>query len=125
MNQPEKSKLISVGAVFSAVSFLYEYTFDFKNAFLTALIMILDIGLLLLNLYYLVSLRDETKKHVFVNTFLCLLLYFSMLSGLVMVLAEEHASQQVFLITLETLVYLGPSLILLLPVFYVIAEFFG
>ena len=42
-----------------------------------------------------------------------------------MTLAEEHASRQLFLITLETLVYLGSSLILLLPVFYVIAEFFG
>ena len=125
MNKQEKSKLMIVGAVFTAVSFLYEYAFNFKSAFLTTVIMALDIGLLLLNLVYLISPLTETKKKTVISTVLWSMIYFSALSGLVMMLAEGKANLQVLLITLETLVYLGPSLILLLPVYRVIAEILG
>ena len=125
MKKIEKSKLIITGAVFTAVSFLYEYAFPFQSAFLTAMIIVSDIILLLLNFHFFTSLIFEAKKKAVLNTVLCSLVYFLALSGLVMMLAEEKASLQVLLVTFETLVYLGPSFILLLPVYRVIAEISG
>ena len=123
MKEIVKSNLIKVGLIFSAFSFLYEYALPVKEPFFTALIMIADIGLLLLNLYYLESFRDKTKKQAIINAVLHALIYFSGISGLIMCVAKEKASLQVLLITLETLVYLGPIIILLLPVMYVILQF--
>ena len=123
MKEIVKSKLIKVGLIFSAFSFLYEYALPVKEPFFTDLIMIADIGLLLLNLYYLESFSDKTKKQAIINAVLHALIYFSGISGLIMCVAKEKASLQVLLITLETLVYLGPIIILLLPVMYVILQF--
>ncbi|MBE6666446.1 MAG: hypothetical protein E7603_09585 [Ruminococcaceae bacterium] len=125
MDKMIKTKLIGVGLGFCAFSFLYEYVLHVKSPFFTSLIMALDIGLLLLNLFYLISPLTETKKKAVISTFLWALIYFSGISGLIMCVVKEKASLQVLLITLETLVYLGPILILLLPIFYVIAEIFG
>ena len=123
MNKLKKSQLMMIGAVFTAFSFLYEYALHAKSPFFTALIMVLDICLLLLSLSYLISSLTETKKKAIITTSLWALIYFSGISGIVMMLAEEKASLQVLMITLETLVYLGPSIILLLPVLYVVAQF--
>ena len=79
---------------------------------------------MLFNLYYLESFSDKTKKQAIINAVLYALIYFSLISGLIMCAAEEKASLQVLLITLETLVYLGPIIILLLPFLVFIAEFF-
>ena len=125
MKEIIKSKLVKVGLIFSAFSFLYEYALPVKEPFFTALIMIADIGLLLLNLYYLESFRDKTKKQAIINAVLHALIYFSGISGLMMCAAEEKASLPLLLFILETLVYLGPIIILLLPVLVFIAEFFG
>ena len=125
MKEIVKSKLVKVGLIFSAFSFLYEYALPVKEPFFTALIMIADIGLLLLNLYYLESFRDKTKKQAIINAVLHALIYFSLISGLIMCALQEHASLPLLLFILETLVYLGPSIILLLPVLRVILEFLG
>ena len=124
MKEIIKSKLVKVGLIFSAFSFLYEYALPVKEPFFTALLMIADIGLLLLNLYYLESFRDKTKKQAIINAVLYALIYFSLISGLLMCAAEEKASLQALLFILETLVYLGPIIILLLPFLVFIAEFF-
>lgn len=124
MKEIVKSKLIKVGLIFCIFSFLYEYVLPAKEPFFTALLMIADIILLILNLYYLESFgRDKTKKQATINAVLFALIYFSGISGLIMCVAKEKASLQVLLITLETLVYLGPIIILLLPVMYVILQF--
>ena len=125
MKEIVKTKLVKVGLIFSAFSFLYEYALPVKEPFFTALIMIADIGLLLLNLYYLESFRDKTKKQAIINAVLYALIYFSAISGLIMCAMNERASLQLLLFILETLVYLGPIIILLLPVLVFIAEFFG
>ena len=125
MKEIVKSKLVKVGLIFSAFSFLYEYALPVKEPFFTALIMIADIGLLLLNLYYLESFRDKTKKQAIINAVLHALIYFSLISGLIMCALQERASLPVLLFILETLIYLGPIIILLLPVLRVILEIFG
>ena len=126
MKEILKSKLVKVGLIFCAFSFLYEYAFPVKEPFFTALLMIADICLLLFNLYSLESFgNDKTKKQAIINAVLHALIYFSLISGLIMCAAEEKASLQVLLVTLETLVYLGPRFILLLPVYRVIAESLG
>ena len=125
MKEILKSKLVKVGLIFSAFSFLYEYALPVKEPFFTALIMIADICLLLFNLYYLESFSDKTKKQAIINAVLYALIYFSLISGLIMCALQEHASLPVLLFILETLIYLGPIIILLLPVLRVILEIFG
>lgn len=118
-----KFQLIGLGVFFSVVSFLYEYLIDDKNVILTVGIMLLDIAWLILNLFGLFFLKDEKIGKSIFNAVLGTLAYFSGVSGIVLILAEGAASQQVFLITLETLVYLGPMIIILLPIIYFVMQF--
>ena len=118
-----KSKLIGFGIFFSAVSFLYEYLIDDKNLILTAVIMLIDMIWLVLNVFYLSFIVNKNAGKSVVNAILGSLMYFSGLSGIVLILAEGSASLQVLLKTLETLVYLGPMIIILLPIIYVVMQF--
>lgn len=117
-----KSKLIGFGISFSAVSFLYEYLIDDKNLILTAFIMLIDIIWLVLNVFYLSFIVNKNAGKSVVDAILGTLIYFSALSGIILTLAEESASLQVLLKTLETLVYLGPMIIILLPIIYVVMQ---
>ena len=119
----EMKKLIGFGVFFSAVSFLYEYLINDKNVGLTVCIMLLDIAWLILNLFGLFFLGSKKVGKSIFNAVLGALAYFSGVSGIVLILAEGAASQQVFLITLETLVYLGPMIIILLPIIYFVMQF--
>lgn len=120
-----KSKLIGFGILLSAVSFLYKYLIDDKNWILTAVIMLIDIAWLALNAFYLSFITNQNVRKSVVNAILGSLMYFSALSGIILVLAEESASQQLFLTTLEILVFLGPMIIVLLPIIYFLCEIFG
>ena len=117
MKQWNRSMLIGGGVALSAFSFLYEYMIADKNVIFTVGIMLFDIVWLGLNLFYLFFLENEKIFKSAVNAILACLMYFSGLSGLVLMLAEEYASAQILLKSLETLVYLGPMLIILLPIF--------
>lgn len=120
-----KEFLISIGILFCAASFLYEYAIDYKNPLVTAIIMILDIALLFLNMMYLSFVSTNNEKRSVINAVLCTLMYFSGLSAVIMWTAEEHASLSLFLVALQTLVYLGPIIIILLPIIYLILEILG
>ena len=120
-----KLKLIGFGIFFSAVSFLYEYLIDDKNLILTAVIMLIDIAWLALNAFYLSFITNQNVRKSVVNTILGSLMYFSGLSGIVLTFAEESASRQLLLTTLEILVFLGPMIIILLPIIYFLCEIFG
>ena len=123
MKRLNRSMLIGWGIALCAFSFLYEYVIADKNVIFTVGIMLFDIVWLGLNLFYLFFLETEKMFKSAVNAILGCLVYFSGLSGLVLIIAEEHASAQIFLKTLETLVYLGPMIIILLPIFYFILQF--
>ena len=118
-----KFKLIGWGIFFSAVSFLYEYLIDDKNVGLTVCIMLWDVAWLILNLFGLSFVGNETVGKSIFNAVLGALAYFSGVSGIVLILAKESASLPVFLKTLETLVYLGPMIIILLPIIFFVMQF--
>lgn len=120
-----KFKLIGIGILLSSVSFLYKYLIDDKNWILTAFIMLIDIAWLALNAFYLSFITNQNVRKSVFNTILGSLMYFSGLSGIVLTLAEESASRQLFLTTLEILVFLGPMIIILLPIIYFLCEIFG
>lgn len=120
-----KNKLIGFGIFLSAVSFLYEYLIDDKNGILTAFIMLIDIAWLALNAFYLSFIVYKNVRKSVANAILGSLLYFSGISGLIMTAMEKHASQQLFLTVMETLIYLGPMIILFLPLFYILGEILG
>ena len=73
-------------------------------------------GVLHARLFYLYFLETEKMFKSAVNAILGCLVYFSGLSGFVLMFAEEYASAQILLKSLETLVYLGPMIIILLPI---------
>ena len=120
-----KSKMIGIGIFLSAMSFLYEYLIDDKNGLLTVFIMLIDIAWLVLNAFYLSFIVHKNVRKSVANAILGSLLYFSGISGLIMTGMEKHASQQLFLTVMETLIYLGPMIILLLPLLYLLGEFLG
>ena len=113
--------LLIVGILFCSLSFVYKYAFDYKTPTLTAVIMTLDVALLIFNMYYLSYTITEKTGRSILNSIVSSLLYFVGITGVIMAYAEENASLQLFLGTLETLVYLSPIIMILLPIIYVLA----
>ena len=121
MSKSKSLMLLIVGILFCSLSFVYKYAFDYKNPTLTAVIMTLDVALLIFNMYYLSYTITEKTGRSILNSIVSSLLYFVGITGVIMAYAEENASLQLFLGTLETLVYLSPIIMILLPIIYVLA----
>ena len=121
MSKSKSLMLLIVGILFCSLSFVYKYAFDYKNPTLTAVIMTLDVALLIFNMYYLSYTITEKTGRSILNSIVSSLLYFVGITGVIMAYAEENASLQLFLGTLETLVYLSPIIMILLPIIYVFA----
>ena len=121
MSKSKTLMLLIVGILFCSLSFVYKYAFDYKNPTLTAVIMTLDVALLIFNMYYLSYTITEKTGRSILNSIVSSLLYFVGITGVIMAYAEENASLQLFLGTLETLVYLSPIIMILLPITYVLA----
>lgn len=125
MSKPKLLILLVLGVLFCSFSFVYEYAIDYKNPIVTAIIMLFDVALLVLNLFYLSYVLTEKVNKSILNSILCSLLYFIAISGLILAYAEAKSSLDLLMVTLETLVYLGPIIIILLPIFYFLALCLG
>lgn len=112
--------LIGLGIFFSAFSFIYEYAASHTNNIITYIIMGLDIILLLINTFFLSYLINYKIAKSIVNSIVLSLLYFAILSGIILCCFEEKASLEILLSTIKILVYLSPSIIILLPFIYLL-----
>lgn len=112
--------LIGLGIFFSAFSFIYEYVISHTNNIITYIIMGLDIILLLINTFFLSYLINYKIAKSIVNSIVLSLLYFAILSGIILCCFEEKASLEILLSTIKILVYLSPSIIILLPFIYLL-----
>ena len=110
--------LIGLGVLFSSVSFIYRFAINYENTFLSIFLLIIDIGLLLVNFFYLSYLINEKVGKSIVNAIIFSLIYFVGITGMVLLLAKDNASVLLMMKILEILVYLGPSIIILLPFIY-------
>ena len=116
---PKLFILLGLGIPLSIFSFVYEYVINYDNLLITYTLMSIDLILLLINMFYLSYLLNNKIGKSIVNAILLSLLYFVCIVGVIMGMAEESAGLNLLLNSIRVLVYLGPSIIILLPVIYI------
>ena len=117
--------LIIVGILLSSLSFVFEYAINYNNLIITHSIMAVDIILLLINFYYLSYLLNKKVGKSIVNSIIFSLLFFVGITGVIMCMAEDSASLELMIGTIKVLIYLAPSIIILLPVIYLLCLALG
>ena len=117
--------LIIVGLLLSCLSFIFEYAINYDNSIISYSIMVVDIILLLINFYYLSYLLSNKVGKSIVNSMIFSLLFFVGITGVIMCMAEDSASLELMLGTIKVLIYLAPSIIILLPVIYLLCLALG
>ena len=115
---PKLIILIIVGILLSSVSFIFEYAINYNNSIITHIIMITDTILLLINIYYLSFMLNKNVGKSIINSIIFSLLFFVGITGVIMCMAEDSASLELMIGTIKVLIYLAPSIIILLPVIY-------
>lgn len=117
--------LIIVGILLSSLSFVFEYAINYNNLIITHSIMAVDIILLLINFFYLSYLLNKKVGKSIVNSIIFSLLFFVGITGVIMCMAEDSASLELMIGTIKVLIYLAPSIIILLPVIYLFCLVLG
>ena len=110
--------LIIVGILLSSLSFVFEYAINYNNLIITHSIMAVDIILLLINFFFLSYLLNKKVGKSIANSIIFSLLFFVGITGIIMCMAEDSASLELMIGTIKVLIYLAPSIIILLPVIY-------
>ena len=116
---PKLFILLGLGIPLSIFSFVYEYVINYDNLLITYTLMSIDLILLLINMFYLSYLLNNKIGKSIVNAILLSLLYFVGIVGVIMGMAEGGEGLNLLLNSIKVLVYLGPSIIILLPVIYI------
>ena len=117
--------LIIVGILLSSLSFVFEYAINYNDLIITHSIMAVDIILLLINFFYLSYLLNKKVGKSIVNSIIFSLLFFVGITGVIMCMAEDSASLELMMGTIKVLIYLAPSIIILLPVIYLLCLALG
>ena len=116
---PKLFILLGLGIPLSIFSFVYEYVINYDNLLITYTLMSIDLILLLINMFYLSYLLNNKIGKSIVNAILLSLLYFVGIVGVIMGMAEGGEGLNLLLNSIKVLVYLGPSIIILLPAIYI------
>ena len=122
---PKLIILIIVGILLSSVSFIFEYAINYNNSIITHIIMIIDTILLLINFFFLSYLLNKKVGKSIANSIIFSLLFFVGITGVIMCMAEDSASLELMIGTIKVLIYLAPSIIILLPVIYILCLALG
>lgn len=117
--------LIIIGIMLSVISFVYEYAINYSNYLIKYSIFIIDLILLMINFYYLSYLYTKEFCRSIINSIIFSLLYFTFITGVILCLAEDSASLELLIGTIRILIYLAPSIIILLPVIYLFCLVLG
>ncbi len=117
--------LIIIGLLLSLLSFIFEYAINYDNSIITHTIMTVDIILLLINFFYLSYLLNKKVGKSIVNSIIFSLIFFVGITGVIMCMAEDSASLELMIGTIKVLIYLAPSIIILLPVIYLLCLALG
>ena len=119
------STLIIVGILASAISFIYY--FALKNPFeiIIWIICIVDFLLFTLNAYRIIEPFDLTKAKTVIFTIITMVGFFAFCEIVVLAFTQGTRFEynfELFLNVLRFSLFLSPSLILLLPIIWFIAE---
>ena len=117
--------LIIVGILLSSLSFVFEYAINYNNLIITHTIITVDIILLLINFFYLSYLLNKKVGKSIINSIIFSLLFFVGITWVIMCMAEDSANLELMIGTIKVLIYLAPSIIILLPVIYLLCLALG
>ena len=119
------STLIIVGILASAISFIYYFALKNPYEFIFWLICIIDFALFALNAYRIIETFDLTKSKTVIFTIITMVGFFAFCEIVVFSFMQGTRfvdDWNLFFNVLRFSLFLSPSLILLLPIIWLIAE---
>ena len=119
------SMIIIVGILASAISFIYYFALKNPYEFIFWLICIIDFALFALNAYRIIETFDLTKAKTVIFTIITMVGFFAFCEIVVLAFTQGTRFEynfELFLNVLRFSLFLSPSLILLLPIIWFIAE---
>ena len=116
--------LIISGVIATALSFIYHFASEYADPLITCLLMIPDAVLLFFNARAISSLwsvgKANAKKLDTINAFFITIMYFCLAVIIASFFCDQALTQEILVNTLFFAVLLGPCLILLLPLLYLV-----
>ncbi len=109
------------GFIASIFSFIYFYVCDYDFKILV-IINIIDVILLIINVVILICLLELDSKKLVINTILTTLIYYCVFMSVGLAMFKENITINNIINVFEFAVFLGPSLIILVPIYYVIGS---
>ena len=109
------------GFIASIFSFIYFYLCDY-NFKILVIINIIDVILLIINVVILICLLELDSKKLVINTILTTLVYYCLFMSVGLAMYKENIIINSIINVFEFAVFLGPSLIILVPIYYVIGS---
>jgi len=109
------------GFIASIFSFIYFYVCDYDFKILV-IINIIDVILLIINVVILICLLELDSKKLVINTILTTLIYYCIFMSVGLAMFKENITINNIINVFEFAVFLGPSLIILVPIYYVIGS---
>ena len=119
------STIIIVGVLASAISFVYYFALKNPYEFIFWLICIIDFVLFTLNAYRIIETFDLTKSKTVIFTIITMVGFFAFCEIVVFSFTQGTCfeyDRDLFFNVLRFSLFLSPSLILLLPIIWLIAE---
>ena len=119
------SMIIIVGILASAISFIYYFALKNPYEFIFWLICIIDFALFALNAYRIIETFDLTKSKTVIFTIITMVGFFAFCEIVVFSFMQGTRfvdDWNLFFNVLRFSLFLSPSLILLLPIIWLIAE---
>ena len=119
------STIIIVGVLASAISFIYYFALKNPYEFIFWLICIIDFVLFTLNAYRIIETFDLTKAKTVIFTIITMVGFFAFCEIVVFAFTQGTRFEydwDLFFNVLRFSLFLSPSLILLLPIIWLIAE---
>jgi len=114
--------LIIIGLIATVFSFIFMKIIKTDTSIINNIIILFDILLLLINMFYLsYKVSNNLLKSLF-NSFTYSIIFLLFFTGIGLMVSEDNASFTVMLNILKILIYLGPSIIILLPIIYIILQ---
>ena len=117
--------IIIVGVLASAISFIYYFELKNPYEFIFWLICIIDFVLFTLNAYRIIETFDLTKAKTVIFTIITMVSFFAFCEIVVFSFTQGTSfvyDWNLFFNVLRFILFLSPSLILLLPIIWFIAE---
>lgn len=121
----EKNKcwviLIVFGLFITAGSLVYNFAITNHNSWIMSGLFIIDTVLLYINMYLAFNYINNSRKKVFINSFIGCLLYICVFIMLGLCIIEDGVTLEIFLEVLKTAIFVGPSVV----VFFCICAILG